>query len=153
MLSYMKLNFNSNPANGTAYAIALFQHNQPEKEIRAVLKKMRDAGSTILPELRIMEYSLDRKSGKDTYEKVMNHLLTNPDTPLWPFKNALNEVRSQLDVKNPARIKNFYTKLKKLAMVLPPDKAGMERVQWCMQERTKLEGLVPECLGMQIKRN
>ena len=66
------------------------------------------------------------------------------------YQDALNEARMQLDVKNPARIKDFYTVLRKLAMIQPPDAQGMEKVQWCMQERTKLEGLVPECLGISV---
>jgi len=109
---------------------------------------MKKMGNRLTPELKMIECKIDRAQGKDTYDEIMEILLNNPVIWIEAFKDGLNEARIQLDVRNPARIQDFYSKLRKLAMIQQPDKQGMERVQWCMQERTKLEGLASEYLGI-----
>jgi hypothetical protein len=148
MLAYMKQLSEMYPPFSVRYITTMFQKKRPEKKIRDALRKMRADGAEVNLELQILELKLDRRVGKDTYEKLMKIALGNPDINAWLLKDALNEVRKQLDVKNPARIKDFHKKMRKLAMIQPPDKDGMEKVQWCMQERSKLEGLVPECFGV-----
>ena len=112
------------------------------EQIKQAVVKYEKTNPPLNPQIQYFKIKLLEASGEDVFKLSTDYLKKNPATE--NTKLIVETMRNALNPDKPEQIKQYYKMLTILAIKQPSDKEHIETVSFLLNEKKKLETILPE---------
>jgi len=137
--------------NNTCYYIDYLLQIAPDpiddntiSKIETAMEKYKQAAGKFSSGMGIRKLFFTKKIGGDVFNEAIEYLKTHPNTVFGEIRLAITMAREAISFDKPEQIKQYYNALTVLAVKQPNDKAHLEAIGFILNEKKKIEAIVPE---------
>ena len=134
------INYDNN--NTRILALGLIRNLSNSKALDFIKSYIKRNGTDV----DIMYYKIiyENKNEKNVFQDAVKFLKTFPNADTEKIKNITGIARISISYDKPEQVKEYYKMLSILAIKQPGDKEHLETVGFLLNERKKLEAIMPE---------
>ncbi len=113
-------------------------------KVNSIITQYESAGGTEFPRLSLLKCKIIKKQGGDVFKSAIGFLKAYPTSKFKDIRAMIVMARDALTADKPEQIKEYYNILAFLAIKQPSDKKHLETVGFILNERKKIEAILPE---------